>query len=144
MVNMPQREGLFPSEPDQRHALTLPGEPESAGVARQFAREHITSSEPNADAEYVEVVVLVTSELVTNSIRYGTEPGDQFEVALLTQDRRTRIEVRDPVRRHPQPRPVSQRRGRGRGLLILDGLCPAWGVTDAVFGKTVWAEVSSL
>jgi anti-sigma regulatory factor (Ser/Thr protein kinase) len=120
--------------------LVLAGEPPSARAARQFAHEYVMHSVPDAAADYVDTIVLVTSELVTNSIRYGTEPGDRFELAVHTRDGRTRIEVRDPVRRRPQPRPASQERDRGRGLLILDGLCH-WGVDEAAFGKTVWAEV---
>jgi hypothetical protein len=46
------------------------------------------------------------------------------------------------VRRHPHPRPASQHRERGRGLIILDALCAgAWGVEEIPFGKAVWAEI---
>jgi anti-sigma regulatory factor (Ser/Thr protein kinase) len=90
----------------------------------------------------VDTVVLATSELVTNAVRYGTEPGDSFRVMLDADGTRTRVEVHDPVRRHPHRRAESTERTRGRGLLILDALCPgAWGVEDAPMGKAVWAEV---
>jgi len=130
----------LPSHPGRSERLVLPGEPQSAHTARKFAREHVLHSEPDAAEDYVDAIELVTSELVTNSIRYGTEPGDSFALKLHTRRGRTRIEVRDPVRRRPQPRPESDKRDRGRGLLILDGLCH-WGVDDAAFGKVVWAEV---
>ncbi len=123
--------------------LVLAGEPESASAARRFVREFVRHHAPDASEDYVETVVLVTCEIVTNSIRYGTEPGDSLQLALDTDDARTRVEVQDPVRRHPQPRPESQQRDRGRGLIILDALCSEWGITDAPFGKTVWAEVKA-
>ncbi|MFF2651530.1 ATP-binding protein [Streptomyces sp. NPDC058045] len=132
----------LPTHPDQRERIVLAGEPQSAGAARKFAREYVLCCVPDADEGHVDMVLLVTSELVTNSIRYGTEPGDSFALTLDSREGRTRVEVRDPVRRYPRRRPESHSRERGRGLLILDGLCPgAWGVEDAVFGKVVWAEV---
>lgn len=123
--------------------LVLAGEPESASTAREFVREFIRHHAPEASEDYVETVVLVACEMVTNSIRYGTEPGDSLQLALDTDDVRTRVEVQDPVRRRPQPRPESRQRDRGRGLIILDALCGEWGVTDAPLGKTVWAEVKA-
>ncbi|MFZ3595919.1 ATP-binding protein [Streptomyces sp. BH104] len=140
MVSKEQGARQLTPRPDQSQQLVLAGEPQSAYAAREFARAYVMQREPGATADYVDTIVLVTSELVTNSIRYGTKPGDSFALRLHTRHGRTRVEVRDPVRRHPQPRPESHGRDRGRGLLILDGLCH-WGVDDAAFGKTVWAEV---
>ncbi|KUN96209.1 ATP-binding protein [Streptomyces caeruleatus] len=123
--------------------LLLEGEPKSASAAREFVREFVRYHVPDASEDYVETVVLVACEMVTNSIRYGTEPGDSLRLTLDADHIRTRVEVQDPVRRRPQPRPESRERDRGRGLIILDALCVDWGVTDAPFGKTVWAEVKS-
>lgn len=140
MVDKGQGTRQLTPRPDQPRELVLTGEPRSAREARKFAREYVIQSEPAASEDYVYAIVLVTSELVTNSIRYGTEPGDSIALTLHTRHGRTRVEVRDPVRRRPQPRPESHKRDRGRGLVILDGLCH-WGVDDAAFGKVVWAEV---
>ncbi|PZT72735.1 MULTISPECIES: ATP-binding protein [unclassified Streptomyces] len=124
--------------------LLLAGEPQSAKAARDFAREFVSYHVPGVSGDYVETVVLIACELVTNSIRYGTEPGDSVRVVPDADDARTRIEVHDPVRRHPRLRPVSCERERGRGLVLLDALCPgAWGVYDIPFGKSVWAEVKA-
>ncbi|MFF0963752.1 ATP-binding protein [Streptomyces sp. NPDC003703] len=123
--------------------LTVEGEPRSAGSARAFVREFMASNVPDASEEYVESVVLVACEVVTNSIRYGTEPGDSIRLTLDADHVRTRVEVQDPVRRRPRPRPESDDRERGRGLIILDALCIAWGVTPAPFGKSLWAEVKA-
>ncbi|WP_030814236.1 ATP-binding protein [Streptomyces sp. NRRL F-2799] len=122
--------------------LLLNSEPESAGIARQFVRQYVENHVPHANADHLDACVLVTSELVTNSIRYGTEPGDLVRLVLGADGTRTRIEVHDPVRRRPCRRPESARRARGRGLLVLDALCPdRWGVSDRPMGKAVWAEV---
>lgn len=122
----------------------LPSEPQSASAARKFVRAYITYANPGASEDHVDTVTLVTCELVTNAFRYGTEPGDSVRITIDVTAGRTRVEVADPVRRHPRPRPESEKRDRGRGLLILDALCPeTWGVTDRPFGKAVWAEVAA-
>ncbi|MBW8735918.1 MAG: ATP-binding protein [Streptomyces turgidiscabies] len=123
--------------------LLLASEPESARAARKFVREYVGYHVPEASEDHVETVVLVTCELVTNSIRYGTEPDDLVRVVIDADDGRTRVEVHDPVRRRPRVRPESDQRDRGRGLLILDFLCHRWGVTDIPLGKAVWAEVKA-
>ncbi|WP_030897932.1 ATP-binding protein [Streptomyces sp. NRRL F-5126] len=140
MVDKGQDARQLTPRPDQPRELVLAGEPQSASTAREFVREYVMKSERAVCEDYVDAIVLVTSELVTNSIRYGTEPGDSLMLRLHTHHGRTRVEVRDPVRRRPQQRPESHKRDRGRGLLIVDGLCH-WGVDDAAFGKVVWAEV---
>jgi two-component sensor histidine kinase len=124
--------------------LLLTSEPQSARKARKFVREYVAYHVPRASEDHVENVVLVTCELVTNSIRYGTEPDDLVRVVLDADDGRTRVEVHDPVRRRPRARPESDERDRGRGLLILDSLCAGrWGVTEIPLGKAVWAEVKA-
>ncbi|MFE6765245.1 ATP-binding protein [Streptomyces sp. NPDC057689] len=125
-------------------SLLLASEKQSAAHARAFVREYIGHYNPDASAEHTDTAVLVTSELVTNAYRYGTEPGDLISVVLDADGARTRIEVHDPVRRAPRHRAGGNARDneRGRGLFILDALCPnRWGVGDRPLGKFVWAEV---
>ncbi|MYY00985.1 ATP-binding protein [Streptomyces sp. ATexAB-D23] len=127
-------------------SLLLAAEPQSVGHARAFTREHVGHHAPHATEHHTDTVVLITSELVTNAYRYGTEPGDLIAVVVDIDDARTRIEVHDPVRRLPRRRAGGAEPGheptRGRGLLILDALCPErWGVGDRPLGKFVWAEV---
>ncbi|MEU6243228.1 ATP-binding protein [Streptomyces sp. NPDC047024] len=124
--------------------LLLDSEPQSVRIARDFVREYVGNNAPDASTDHVDACVLVTSELVTNSIRYGTEPGDFVRLVLDTDGTRTRVEVHDRVRRRPRRRPESDDRTRGRGLLVLDALCPdRWGLSDRPMGKAVWAEVKT-
>ncbi|WP_406285342.1 ATP-binding protein [Streptomyces sp. NBC_00209] len=127
-------------------SLLLASEKRSAAHARAFVREYIDHYVPDASTEHTDTAVLVASELVTNAYRYGTEPGDLISVVLDTDGTRTRIEVHDPVRRAPRHRAgadaYDHEHTRGRGLFILDALCPKrWGVGDRPLGKFVWAEV---
>jgi len=122
--------------------LLLSSEPQSARAAREFVRKFVEYHVPGVSQDHVDAAVLVTCELVTNALRYGTEPGDMLRVVLDANAGRTRVEVHDPVRRRPSIRPESDDRNRGRGLLIVDTLCPnGWGITDRPMGKAVWAEV---
>ncbi|ASY34438.1 MULTISPECIES: ATP-binding protein [Streptomyces] len=127
---------------DASELLVLPGEPQAARLAREHVRREAQLLDPGATDTHLDDVVLVTSELVTNAIRYGTEPGDFFAVTVRAGEAGTRVEVRDPVRRRPRRRAESEERQRGRGLFLLDALCPGrWGAYDTPFGKAVWAEV---
>jgi anti-sigma regulatory factor (Ser/Thr protein kinase) len=108
---------------------------------RAYVRDVLGHDEPALDPERLDDVLLVVSELVTNAVRYGTEPGDSLAVVVLTTAERVRVEVRDPVRRHPQMRNESGERARGRGLHIVDALAVRWDVDDRPMGKAVWAEM---
>ncbi|MER5783726.1 ATP-binding protein [Streptomyces mobaraensis] len=120
--------------------LILPSTTEAPAAARSHAREVIENAVADPDPEYLFTVTLVVSELVTNSVRYGTEPGDSLRVVLDADETRTRVEVHDTVRREPRLKPESDERGRGRGLHIVDALA-TWGTGERPMGKYVWAEV---
>ncbi|MEV7868397.1 ATP-binding protein [Streptomyces sp. NPDC088124] len=122
--------------------LMLVSAPESVRAARAYVREFAAYHLPGVSGAYVHDLQLVVSELVTNAVRYGTEPGDSVLVLLAVTDTCVRIEVRDPVRRRPRCRAVSQERDRGRGLFIVQALAECWGVTERPFGKAVWAQVA--
>jgi len=129
------------SPPGPPPQLMLAADPESVGAARAYAREFVSFYVPDSPAESTDDVTLVVSELVTNAVRYGTEPGDSVLVVLDAVPGRARVEVHDTARRRPQQRPESDERGRGRGLFILEALAATWGVDDRPFGKIVWAEL---
>ncbi|MER5783176.1 ATP-binding protein [Streptomyces mobaraensis] len=120
--------------------LILASTIEAPAAARAYTREVIEYAVADPDPEYLFTVSLVVSELVTNAVRYGTEPGDSMLVVLDADDRRTRVEVHDTVRREPRLKPESDERGRGRGLYIVDALA-TWGTGERPMGKYVWAEV---
>lgn len=88
----------------------------------------------------IDTVELLTSEVVTNAIVHGRSGP---ELALELGGKQVRVAVVDtspdlPVRRAARPDDVS-----GRGMLIIESLARAWGVTVESDGsKRVWFEVA--
>ncbi|WP_329067797.1 ATP-binding protein [Streptomyces sp. NBC_01429] len=122
--------------------LVLDAVQESAKAARDFAREYVAFHGPTIGGDLLDDVLLVVSEIVTNAIRYGTEPGDSLLVALDHGPDLVRIEVHDTRRASLRFKPESVERQRGRGMFIVDDRT-TWGVLDRPFGKIVWAEVKA-
>ncbi|MBQ0868763.1 ATP-binding protein [Streptomyces sp. RK75] len=120
---------------------TLPATPQTAAAARDYARHTIARYAPAMPADRIHDLCLVVSELVSNAIRYGTEPGVRIGLGLVVRAAHTRVEVHDPVRRRPRPRTESSERTRGRGLLAVTALAESWGTEDRPMGKVVWAEL---
>lgn len=107
--------------------------PEGVRAARRFYRE---ATAERVDPEIAADLDLALSELATNAVKHARTP---FEVMIET-NAHLRVAVSDgstvpPVRRRPGPTDTS-----GRGLLILDAVCDAWGVHVVADGKCVWCE----
>jgi hypothetical protein len=87
------------------------------------------------------LAALVVSELVTNAIVHTTSRRVVCE--LHDGEDLVRIAVRDegcaPGEPHPSPRRPEEE--HGRGLLLVDALCHAWGAHEHGPGLLVWAEL---
>jgi hypothetical protein len=88
-----------------------------------------------------DTAVLVISELVTNAIVHTASSVVVCE--LHDRDDRVRIAVRDEGCAPGEPCAQRQRpeEEHGRGLLLVDALCPAWGAQEHGPGLLVWAEL---
>lgn len=128
-----------PAVPPQ---LICAAEPESVRPARHYVREAVAYQEPDAPADALDTLELLASELVTNAVRYGSEPGDSLRVVVEAEPGRCRIEVHDTRRKRPHVRPASDDRGRGRGLHLVTLLAASWGTAERPMGKIVWAVVT--
>lgn len=109
------------------------------GAAARTARRVVADCclYASTGAECADAAVLMTSELVTNAVLHG---GGEVRLAVEAGDMRVRVEVGDDERRRPQV-PQSDDEAEG-GLIIVDALASAWGVTDSPRGgKIVWFEV---
>ncbi len=106
---------------------------EAAGAARLvLLREGL-------DANLDHTVCLLTSEVVTNSVRHAwLRPTDRIVLAARLTPDFARIEVRDPGRGFD---PEVRHDANGFGLRMLDTLSSRWGVDHDDNGTRVWFEV---
>ena len=111
--------------------------PESAQEVRGVLRGWLATS---VEAQAIDDVELVATELVANSVRHaGLHSADVVRVRATAHDEVLHLEVEDagrglPQRRRPDPG------GGGLGLNLVDKLAVDWGVKHNGH-TTVWADL---
>ncbi|WP_377269592.1 SpoIIE family protein phosphatase [Peterkaempfera sp. SMS 1(5)a] len=114
---------------------TLPGEPSAAARARRLTRATLKDWELEELADTAE---LLTSELVTNAVRYATAP---IGLRLMVCERTLLLEVSDPLPQPPVERRAAGTDEGGRGLELVRRLALRWGTRSEGPGKVVWLEL---
>jgi anti-sigma regulatory factor (Ser/Thr protein kinase) len=118
--------------------LTLP----TTSLAARLARRHVATIGASWPADLRDLALLLTSELVTNALRYGN--GNGIRLTVRQTPHALRVEVHDA---NPAAPRLSQNLDgtaeQGRGLHIIDSLATRWGHTPSAdpAGKTVWFEL---
>ena len=116
--------------------LELVAHPASIRDGRHWAVER--ARDAGADGDTTRVVELLTSELVTNAVKYGPA-GGRIVVRTVCRDDLFDVAVSDdshvaPVTRDPRPSEPG-----GRGLRLVAQLSCDWGVRlHRGNGKSVW------
>jgi len=72
----------------------------------------------------LDTALLLTSELVTNAIRYGSAP---VKMMISMTDEVLRIEIDDHGQEFPAQRQPGWWEASGRGLQIVESLATRWG-----------------
>lgn len=136
-----------PSQPSPPHepaseeivaAIALPADAQAAGIARRFVMDNSDHLPP----ELIEDAQLLVSEIVGNAVQHGRP---DITLRVRVQPPGIGIAVSDTGEQLPPlPRqlpPPSQ--SSGRGLLIVDALATAWGVSpnEPAPGKVVWFDL---
>lgn len=120
---------------------SLPADPSAIREARHSIA-HLTPVFPDG---FVSAVQLAISELVTNSILYGSVPGGQVELCIRHKNgSHLRIEVYDSGLGFTRAEPAAPADDstHGRGLMIVEMLADDWGVDRDGGRHCVWAEFS--
>jgi anti-sigma regulatory factor (Ser/Thr protein kinase) len=117
-------------------STVFPSVAPSAAGARRFVAAALRRWACSDDL--VELVLLLTSELVTNAYRHART---ETRVAVRFDRACVRIEVRDVGGGRPELRPVDTDRVDGRGLQIVDALADRWGYDTHDGGTAVWFEL---
>lgn len=86
-------------------------------------------------ADQLDVLELLTSELITNSLVHARS---EMEVTAHHDQRGVRVSVSDLDSRRPVQFPQDDGALGGRGLALVDALADDWGVDDHPDGKAVW------
>ncbi|MCQ0023456.1 ATP-binding protein [Streptomyces somaliensis DSM 40738] len=120
----------------------LPRRAESAGAARRLVDRALRLWGLEVVTDSAQLVV---TELVANAVNHGRR--DTIRVTASRVDRSVvQVAVVDLSRILPALllRPVVDLAESGRGLLIVEALCPGrWGVEPLRWGKRVWANLDA-
>ncbi|MFH9398197.1 ATP-binding protein [Streptomyces sp. NPDC017638] len=123
----------------RRFRFELAAHPGSVARARRLTQARLSGWSVCADT--CDSAALVVSELVTNAIVHTA--SDRVVCELHDHDDMLRIAVQDegcaPGEPHPSPQRPDEE--HGRGLLLVDALCRAWGAQEHGPGLLVWAEL---
>ncbi|MFF4254522.1 ATP-binding protein [Streptomyces sp. NPDC001663] len=124
---------------ERRFRFELAAHPGSPAQARRLARARLAVWSVCEDIR--DTAALVVSELVTNALVHTA--SSRIVCELHDSEDQVRIAVRDegcsPGEPHPsRARPEEE---HGRGLLLVDALCDAWGAHEHGPGLLVWAQL---
>lgn len=131
--------GSGPDPPADAFGFSLRRDPDAPAAARQA----LLAANGALPAPLLEDVLLLVTELVTNSVRHATagpEQGLRVDVRRLA--RRLRVEVSDHgTGFSPQRAPLSPDQSGGWGLLLVETIADRWGVERRDSGTCVWFEL---
>ena len=118
----------------------LPKQPTSAASARR----RLEAASLELPGELFDTALLLTSELVTNAVKYG---GDYIVLTVRDEPDTVTVEVYDDGPRAPHVRAGARQAEGGRGLRLVDALAHEWGTVHATSpraGKSVWFTLLKL
>jgi len=110
------------------------------------ARNALLALEQRLDAQVLEDIRLLVSELVTNAVRHADAPGGRGQIGLDVTIRSgaVRVEVADPgAGFEPTPRDDEMSRPGGWGLYLVDRIADRWGIVRNHLHR-VWFEIDGV
>jgi anti-sigma regulatory factor (Ser/Thr protein kinase) len=109
----------------------------NVGEARSWIDEYL--AERAIEDTVRDDAQLVVSELVTNALMHGD--GELVLRASVTATA-VQVSVTDAGDALPEVLPLDPTRIGGLGLIVVDRVAKAWGVSPFPGGKTVWATLN--
>ena len=109
-----------------------------AQTSPALARRHLRTAGSTLPKDLLEIALLLTSELVTNAVKYG---GDRIVLTVTDEPNTLRVEVHDDGPAAPRISAPERHAVGGRGLLLVESLAHEWGTTRGLprsSGKGVW------
>ncbi|WP_308012109.1 SpoIIE family protein phosphatase [Actinacidiphila acidipaludis] len=110
--------------------------PDAVMHARRFTARVLRSWHETRETD---AILLVVSELVTNAM---THTSGEVHLNLTLAGERMRVAVSDSSPRAPvKPTGIDWEATGGRGILLVEAVCAAWGSVPLSGGKQVWGEI---
>jgi anti-sigma regulatory factor (Ser/Thr protein kinase) len=118
----------------------LQGTATSPGLARRYVSSRLSELLPVTESteEFVARATLVVSELVTNAVNAG---GSAIDVALSVHRDLVRLTVSDDAAGRAVVLTPSESDDHGRGLIMMQGVSPEWGVDYREGHKDIWVDM---
>jgi anti-sigma regulatory factor (Ser/Thr protein kinase) len=132
---MPAAAASCPS--DDLVNLRLAGGPDAAALARRALKR----LEHELDEDTVDVIRLLVTELVTNSVRHADAQAVDMRVHVAPEHVRLEVTDRGPGFEF-EARFAGQDLEGGWGLYLVDRLADRWGITNEGGTSRVWAEIT--
>jgi anti-sigma regulatory factor (Ser/Thr protein kinase) len=115
----------------------LPEGPQAPGVARRF----VARLGAELPADLMPSILLLVSEVVTNSYRHGASGDDLIGLRVCLLEGGVRVEVSDAAAGATAPAIRQGSVDGGWGLRIVDQLSSRWGVSTEGRRRIVWFEL---
>lgn len=118
--------------------MVIDGEPGQVSAARAFVSQVLEGHRDTAAT-----VALLTSELVTNSIKHSNSrnPGGTIAITVVLSADRVHVEVHDGgADTVPEVRSADRLAECGRGLSLVDACSLAWDYVQSKTGTITWFE----
>jgi anti-sigma regulatory factor (Ser/Thr protein kinase) len=117
----------------------LDPEPASVPEARRLACEHAAAY---LEPQQYKSFELVVTEVVSNAVRHGGQPGEQIRLTVTPKDGYMCVQVTDSgPGLVPRPGALEVGDDGGFGLFIVEQLTRRWGVTREDNRTRVWFEL---
>ena len=123
--------------------LRLPCTPCSAKRGRTIVRLVVASWPTGMDSEQLDVLELLTSELITNSLVHARSAHHELTATQDTMG--VRVSVTDGELDRPllladeHPSVLG-----GRGLILVHAYADDWGVEELAAGKAIWFRLNTI
>lgn len=126
------------TRPAQQQAcrVRLAADPAAAAQARGQVLAAIRAWDVPLGQDAADAAVLLTSELVTNAIRYGT--GASVTLTVACCGGQLRVDVHDGSAALPLVTEAPGEAETGRGLMLVATLADEWGYYRTSAGKAVY------
>lgn len=121
--------------------MTVPPAESSVPLVRRAVRDAVRAAD-GIDADALQDLVLVVSELVGNAVMHAGDVSRVIRARCLAQSGHWRVELHDASPVLPRLRRcLDDGDVHGRGLRIVERLSLSWGAAASQRGKAVWACV---